>query len=40
MKMELTDTSKRKPTTINLEVLSIEKSDFKIDSSEYKNIGG
>jgi len=40
MLMEMTDTSKRKPSTMVMECLTIEKSNFKIKSSDYPKIGG
>lgn len=39
MEMEMIDTSRRKPQTITMKCLSIEASDHKINSSDYKNIG-
>jgi len=39
MEMKMIDTSKRKPQTIIMNCLSIEKSDLKINSNEYLNIG-
>ena len=39
MEMVMIDTSRRKPHTIIMNCKSIEKSDFKINSTEYKNIG-
>jgi len=39
MEMEMIDTSKRKPHTIIMKCLSIEKSEFKINSNEYQNMG-
>jgi len=40
MHMEMVDNSRRKPQTITMTCLSIEKSDMKINSNEYQNIGG
>ena len=39
MEMVMIDSSNRKPKTIKLNCLSIEKSSFKINSKEYKSIG-
>lgn len=39
MEMEMIDTSRKKPHTIILKCLSIEASDFKINSNDYQNIG-
>jgi hypothetical protein len=39
MEMEMIDTSKRKLQTVTMKCLSIEGSDFKINSDEYSNIG-
>ncbi|APG64008.1 hypothetical protein LPB136_00875 [Tenacibaculum todarodis] len=39
MEMEMIDSSKRKPRTILMKCLSIEKSSLKIDSNNYQNIG-
>ncbi|MCH3885782.1 hypothetical protein [Tenacibaculum aquimarinum] len=39
MEMEMIDTSKRKPRTILMNCLSIEKSSLKINSNNYQNIG-
>ncbi|MFK7771807.1 MAG: DUF4412 domain-containing protein [Saprospiraceae bacterium] len=39
MEMTMIDTSKRKSKTIIMSCLSIEKSNFKINSKEYQNIG-
>lgn len=39
MEMVMIDSSKRKPQTIIMNCLSITASDYKINSSEYKNLG-
>jgi len=39
MEMEMTDTSKRKPQTVIMKCLSIQKSPMKINSNAYQNIG-
>ncbi len=39
MEMEMTDSSKRKPQIISMKCLSIEPSDFKINSSNYQPLG-
>lgn len=39
MEMEMTDTSRRKPQLITMKCLSIQPSDYKINSSEYQSIG-
>lgn len=39
MEMEMTDTSRRKPQLITMKCLSIEPSDYKINSSDYQSIG-
>lgn len=39
MEVEIIDSSRRKPQTITMKCLSIESSDFRINSSEYQNIG-
>jgi hypothetical protein len=39
MEMEMINTAERKPHTIKMKCLSIEGSDYKINSSDYKNIG-
>ena len=39
MEMIMIDTSRRKPKTIVMNCLSIEKSSFKIDSSDYQDLG-
>jgi len=38
MEMVMIDTSKKKPITIIMNCLSIEKSNFKIDSSDYQSL--
>ena len=40
MEMEMVDTSGKKPHTIIMNCLSIEKIDLKINSTNYKSIGG
>ncbi len=39
MEMVMVETSKRKPQTITMNCLSIEKSNLKINSNDYQNIG-
>ena len=39
MEMIMIETSKRKPQTIIMNCLSIEETDFKINSNDYNNIG-